>query len=88
MKIIEITVDKVESLSENIEKALHYAGKAMQCVEAMHGGYAERDRYGERYSDPYDMGWREDERMNERHHAPRYDGMGERRHRDAYGRYM
>lgn len=83
--IIEITEDKVNTLSENIEKILHYAGKAMHCTEEMRIGYGERDRYEERYSAPrHMMGWRDDER----HYDPRYDGMSERRHRDAYGRYM
>lgn len=87
--IIEITEDKVNALSENIEKALHYAGKAMQCAEAMRGDYREREHYQERYGAPHHMmGWRDDERMSERHYDHRYDGMGERRHRDAYGRYM
>lgn len=33
--MIEITEDKVEKVSEHIEKALKYMGKAMQCIEMM-----------------------------------------------------
>lgn len=86
--IIEVTEDKVDMLSENIEKGLRYIGKAMQCIDEMsHGGYGERGRYGERD----DEDWDDDERMGER---GRYDrmgrgmGMGMRRRRDSRGRYM
>lgn len=50
MYMIEITEDKASDLSENIEKALKYIGKAMQCIdEAMSqsGGMGERNM-GER----------------------------------------
>lgn len=49
MYMIEITEDKASDLSENIEKALKYLGKAMQCIdEAMSqsGGIGERGNYG------------------------------------------
>lgn len=52
MYMIEITEDKASDLSENIEKALKYLGKAMQCIdEAMSqsGGMGERNM-GERGS--------------------------------------
>lgn len=83
--IIEVTEDKVDMLSENIEKALRYAGKAMQCIDEMsHGGYGERGRYGERD----DEDWDDDERMGERSHYGRMGrGMGMRRRRDARGRF-
>lgn len=35
MMYFKVEEDKVETLSENIEKGLRYIGKAMQCVEAM-----------------------------------------------------
>lgn len=85
--IIEVSESKVDSLSENIEKALHYASKAMQCIDDLRGGggYGERSHYGERYERNDDWG---DGRMGERHfYDPRY-GMGERRYRDSRGRYM
>ena len=90
--IIEVTEDKVDMLSENIEKALRYAGKAMQCIDEMsHGGYGERGRYGERD----DEDWDDEERMGERGHYDRMmreermgRGMGMRRRRDSRGRYM
>ena len=50
MYMVEITDDKASDLSENIEKALKYMGKAMQCIdEAMSqsGGMGERNM-GER----------------------------------------
>lgn len=50
MYMIEISDDKASDLSENIEKALKYMGKAMQCIdEAMSqsGGMGERNM-GER----------------------------------------
>lgn len=81
--IIEVSEDKISSLSEHIEKALRHAGKAMQCLEDMYEGergYGERG-YGERDDD--DM-YEEDERR----YGRRRGGMGERRHRDARGRYM
>lgn len=52
MYMIEITEEKASDLSENIEKALKYMGKAMQCIdEAMSqsGGMSERNM-GERGS--------------------------------------
>lgn len=36
--MIEISTEKKEELAENIEQALHYAGKAMACVEQMAEG--------------------------------------------------
>ena len=52
MHIIEISENKMEHLGENVEKALKYMGKVMQCVEEM----KEHSRMGERYEedDEYD----------------------------------
>lgn len=65
--LIEISSDKVETLSENIEKGLRYIGKAMQCLDEMkqeEGMMGERrgGRYGNRYGIRYGgrMGMRED----------------------------
>ncbi len=76
MRIIEITEDKFEELSENVEKMLRYGGKVMSCVDTlkrkhhmMHernnmdyrdGGYM-NERDDERYR--YEQ---EETRMNER----------------------
>lgn len=79
MYMIEITEDKVECLSEMIEKMLKYGGKAMQCVEEMRENSV-RGRMGERYgvrARGYDE--REDDRKRE-------EGMGYGRERDR-GRY-
>jgi len=77
--MIEITEDKVECLSEMIEKMLKYGGKAMQCVEEMRENSV-RGRMGERYgvrARGYDE--REDDRKRE-------EGMGygRERSRDRY----
>ena len=51
MYMIEITEDKASDLSENIEKALKYMGKAMQCIEQMMEGsesMGERGNFGQR----------------------------------------
>ena len=93
MYMIELTEKKMEDLSEHIEKALKYMGKAMQCVSAAmeEGGMGERSRrnssdYGSRY-DNYamrgGMGYREEEDDED------WDEMGERRRRSRRsGRYM
>lgn len=49
MKIIEISEDKVSTLSENIEKGLRYIGKAMQVIDDM--GRGGKPEYGERWDD-------------------------------------
>lgn len=94
--LIEVKEDKVEKLSDHIEKGLHHLGRAMSCVEAMMGhefgergdmGYREHESYGrhdgdmhERY--PY-MGYREHDDWDDE------DDMHERRKRSRRtGRYM
>lgn len=47
MRVIEITEDKREKLSHNVEKALKYMGKVMQCLDTL--------------DDDEDMGYRENE---------------------------
>ena len=97
--IIEITEDKVESLSEHLEKGLRHIGKAMQCVEGLceqserfgergYGRYGNRGGYGGGSGNSVygnRMGYREeDEDWDEDD-----DRMGERRGRSARsGRYM
>lgn len=86
MKIIEITEDKVDRLSEHIEKALRHAGKAMQCIEDLADG-----GYGERNDDWDDDDDDDDDRMGERYYGRGRSygrGMGQRRsRRDSRGRY-
>lgn len=87
--IIEITEDKHEKLSENMEKVLKYGGKVMQCIEEMkeesmghrggsmgrrYGDMGERDNYGNRGG----YGRRDDDDD---------DPMGERRRRRSNGQY-
>ena len=86
MRVIEITEDKREKLSHNVEKALKYMGKVMQCVESLEDddmGYRENDDYGYRgrMGERYPMG-----RRHERDDWDEDDDMGERR-RDSRGRY-
>lgn len=84
-KMIQIPSEKMENLSEHIEKALRYAGKAMQCIEEYiygndmgeRGNYGRGGSYGNR---SYDYGSREEDWMRE--------SMDERRRRDSRGRYM
>lgn len=67
--MIEITEDKYDELSENIEKGLRFMGKAMQCIDSM-----KRERMGSRMPDYRDQ-WNEredDERYNERRERHRY----------------
>ena len=86
MHIIEITENKMEHLAENVEKALKYMGKVMQCVEEM----KDSSRMGERYEDDDDR----EEYMNERYgnRGSRSDGGGQFGMRGSrgggrYGRY-
>lgn len=86
--IIEITEDKLEGLSEHIEKGLRHLGKAMQCVdEWAQESYGERGRsgrggYGERDEEEW-----EDE-MGERGYGRGYGERRGYRRRDSRGRYM
>ena len=100
--IIEITEDKVESLSEHIEKGLRHLGKAMQCVDEWRhdsfderrGGYREDERRGGYREDERRGGYRDDDWEREDDEEMGYRGgyrrgYGERRRmRDSRGRYM
>lgn len=64
-KIIEISEDEVNGLSEKCEKVLKYAGKLMQCIEDMMDG---SESMGERrggmrggYRNGGSMGMRDDD---------------------------
>lgn len=89
MRVIEITEDKREKLSHNVEKALKYMGKVMQCIDTLEDddmGYRENDGYGYRG----DMGNRQP--MGRRHEREDWeddDDIGERRRRSrTTGRFM
>ena len=85
--IIEITEDRIESLSEHIEKGLRHLGKAMQCVDEL-----TREGLGERRGGYRDDEWERDfdDEMGERggYRGGYRRGYGERRMRDSRGRYM
>ena len=82
MRVIEITESKREKLSHNVEKALKYMGKVMQCVESLEEdddmGYRENDDYvyRGRMGERYPMG-----RRHDREDWDDDDDMGERRRR-------
>lgn len=84
--MIEITEDKVDKVSDNIEKALKYMGKAMQCVEQWmeeSEGMGERSSFGQRGSGG-SMGSRGGGSMGSRIYEDDDDdemGMAERRRR-------
>lgn len=91
--IVEITEEKMESLSDHIEKGLRHLGKAMQCVDEWSNSASEsedrgrgyRHGYGERDDDWEDMDDRDDRGRGYGR------GYGERRgyrRRDIRGRYM
>lgn len=80
--MIEITEDKFDELSENVEKMLRYGGKVMSCIDGMR-----RERMGERMPMPdYRDDWRnerddhDDWRENDRYGERRYSGRGRGRY--------
>ena len=84
MRIIKITENKKEKLSDYAEKALKNMGKLMQCIEDL-----DDEDMGERYDDDDD-----DDNMGERdgYRGGGYNGggsMGERRRSSLRtGRFM
>ena len=86
MKIIKITEDKKEKMSDYAEKMLRYGGKLMQCIEELDEGHmGERNDDDEDWDDD-DMGYRYGG-MGERRYMRRESGMGERRSRRT-GRFI
>ena len=96
--MIEITEDKREKLSHNVEKALKYMGKVMQCLDTLdddeemgdrenesggyRGGMGNRQPMGRRRGGG-SMGERDDDDWDDD------EPMGERRRRSRRtGRYM
>lgn len=73
MYMIEITEDKMDKLSEHIEKSLKHMGKAMQCVDEWleEGGMGERGGYGNRQG-----GGRYGNRSNEMVYRENYGNRG------------
>lgn len=59
MMYFQVEEDKVEKISDHLEKGLRYIGKAMQCVDDMMQGGSMNERMG--YPDDYD-----DDMQNER----------------------
>lgn len=68
MYMIEITEDRLQSMTEHVEKGLKHLGKLMQCLESLEeetsGAYGEKGRLGLRKSNHYED---EDYRENERY---------------------
>ena len=85
MHIIEISENKMEHLGENVEKALKYMGKVMQCVEEM----KEHSRMGESYDEDDEYDGRMDERYGNRGSRSEGGQFGLRGSRGGgrYGRY-
>lgn len=85
MHIIEISENKMEHLGENVEKALKYMGKVMQCVEEM----KEHSRIGEHYDEDDEYDGRMDERYGNRGSRSEGGQFGMRGSRGGgrYGRY-
>ena len=88
MRIIKITENKKEKLSDYAEKALKNMGKLMQCIEELD---EEDDDMGERMED-----WEDDDMGERGGYGGSYGGgsrgggsMGERRRRSRRtGRFM
>lgn len=95
MRVIEITEKKRDKLSHNVEKALKYMGKVMQCVEELEDddsdmGYRDDDAgYRGRMGNRQPMGRRMRDDMGERDDwdDDDDDDMGERRRRNSRGRF-
>lgn len=95
MRVIEITEKKRDKLSHNVEKALKYMGKVMQCVEELEdedsdvGHRDDEDGYRGRMGNRHPMGRRYGGDMGEREDWDDDDDydMDERRGRNSRGRY-
>lgn len=86
MRVIKITENKREKMSDYAEKMLKYGGKLMQCIEELdEGSMGERDEDEDDWDDDEDMGYRNGG-MGERRYR-REGGMGERRSRRT-GRFI
>ena len=87
MKVIKISEDKKEKMSDYAEKMLKYGGKLMQCIEDLEeGSMGERDDDDDDWDDDDMMGYRYGGGMGERRYR-REGGMGERRSRRT-GRFI
>ncbi len=68
--MIEISCEQKEELTENIEKALHYAGRAMNCIEQMCEADEIGYRRGVKGTGRYGMGRRDDMEYDAPHRNP------------------
>lgn len=88
MKVIKISEDKKEKMSDYAEKMLKYGGKLMQCIEDLEeGSMGERDDDDDDWDDDDMMGYRYGGGMGERRYRRENGGMGERRSRRT-GRFI
>ena len=71
MYMIEITEDRLHSMTEHVEKGLKHMGKLMQCLEELEddfsgeGAYGEKGRLGMRNEE--EDWWEEDERKRKKY---------------------
>lgn len=77
MTILRVKSQKVDKLTENIEKSLRYLGKAMQCAEGLSG----EEDYNER------KGWDDEEDDMDERNDMRRGGRESSNYRNRYGRY-
>lgn len=85
--MIQICEDDVEELAEGLDSLLHEGGRLMGCIERMREG--ESSNYGRRYGRRMYGRRNENDVDGNGNGTADTDGMyGNRRGRDAYGRYM
>ena len=71
MYMIEITEDRLHSMTEHVEKGLKHMGKLMQCLEELEddfsgeGAFGEKGRLGMRNEE--EDWWEEDERKRKKY---------------------
>ena len=76
MYMIEITEDRLHSMTEHVEKGLRHMGKLMQCLEELEedssdsGAYGEKGRLGMRNEE--EDWWEEEEDKKRKKYKERY----------------
>lgn len=83
--MIQICEEDIEELAEEMDGMLHVGGRIMSCIEQLREG-SEKSSYGRRMGDGY--GRRSYGRRREEDTEENDTMYGNRRSRDAYGRYM
>lgn len=83
--IIQITEENIDEMSECVESMLKTGGKLMSCIERLKEDGGESRSYGRRMSRRMPIGRREEDYDRDGDYD---EMMGNRRSRDAYGRYM